>query len=77
MRVFTLSLGKLCRKRFRYFPLSKAPADIALTIFISLPRMWFYAAASMEIQHSVTLTSQTRHNRFDGVWEIPFNDFAA
>jgi hypothetical protein len=65
--------GELCCKRFRYFPISKVPADILAIIVILLTRKWFYAVASMEIHNSDPLASQTtfRHDRVDNMREIP------
>jgi hypothetical protein len=60
--------------------MSKVPADIPATIFISpMPKMCFYAVASMEIIHSIPLARETtlRHERFDNMREVPFNEFVA
>jgi len=49
-------------------------------IVISPLRIWFYAAASMEIKNSdPLLASQTtfRHDRVYNMREIPFDEFAA
>jgi hypothetical protein len=39
--------------------------------------MWFYAVADMEVIHGVQLTALTsfRHDDFDNMRKIPFNEF--
>src|SRR5262245_51490426 len=58
--------------------MSKVPADIAATVFMPpMPKMCFYAVPSMEIIHGVPLAPETmlRHQRFDNMREIPFDEF--
>jgi hypothetical protein len=60
--------------------MSKVPADVPTTIFISpMPKMCFYAVASMEIIYSIPLAPETtlRHERFDNMREVPFDEFVA
>jgi hypothetical protein len=60
--------------------MSKVPADIPAAIFISpMPKMCFYAVASMEIIHSIPLAPETtlRHERFDNMREVLINEFVA
>lgn len=44
-----------------------------------MPKMCFYAVASMEIIHSIPLAPETtlRHERFDNMREVLINEFVA